>query len=222
MTKTELDSWTRNSAKDIRRLVFHHTAGSYSPVKETTDYIYNEWLRSRENHIKNMLEYGRRPDMGIMGIEININNIRDALARYGYVTNCEVAMSGLNHAPMMHIDVDLTGAYFDNQFCPTSARPLNNPKPKKVMFNGPATIVDWTDDTKTIVKCMDGEEFDPEKGLAMAICKRLYGKDFHRVFRETLKNAETRKGNETKLARAARVAKAKKKAKAKQKGKKNG
>lgn len=89
---------------------------------------------------------------------------------------------------------------------------------KQVMFNGPATIVYWSDNTKTIVKCMEDEEFDPEKGLAMAICKRLYGGDFHRVFKDSLKNAETRKGNETKLARAARVAKAKKKkAKAKKK-----
>ena len=82
---------------------------------------------------------------------------------------------------------------------------------KKVMFNGPATIVYWSDNTKTIVKCMEGEEFDHEKGLAMAICKRLYGDNFHRVFKDSLKNAETRKGDETKLARAARVVKAKKK-----------
>lgn len=45
---------------------------------------------------------------------------------------------------------------------------------KKVIFNNPATIVIWADNVKTIVKC-DGEKFDPEKGLAMAIVKRLLG-----------------------------------------------
>ena len=40
---------------------------------------------------------------------------------------------------------------------------------KNVIFNDPATIVFWEDGTKTVVKCQDGDEFDPEKGLAMAI-----------------------------------------------------
>lgn len=39
------------------------------------------------------------------------------------------------------------------------------------MFNGAATIVFWADDTKTVVKAI-GENFDPEKGLAMAIAKK--------------------------------------------------
>ena len=42
---------------------------------------------------------------------------------------------------------------------------------KKVIFNDPATIVFWKDGTKTIVKRQEGTEFDPEKGLAMAICR---------------------------------------------------
>lgn len=60
----------------------------------------------------------------------------------------------------------------------------------RVTFNGPATIVFWTDGTKTIVKCMEDEEFDPEKGLAMAICKRLYGGKFHKTFKDAIKNAK--------------------------------
>ena len=56
---------------------------------------------------------------------------------------------------------------------------LNGPKTlfeiKKVIFNDPATIVLWKDGTKTIVKCQDGDVFDPEKGLAMAISKKALG-----------------------------------------------
>lgn len=48
-------------------------------------------------------------------------------------------------------------------------------KIKKVIFNNPATIVYWMDDTKTVVKCQNDEPFDPEKGLAMAITKRVLG-----------------------------------------------
>ena len=49
------------------------------------------------------------------------------------------------------------------------------PEIKNVIFNDPATIVFWEDGTKTVVKCQDGDEFDPEKGLAMAIAKKAYG-----------------------------------------------
>ena len=46
---------------------------------------------------------------------------------------------------------------------------------KNVVFNDPATIVMWQDGTKTIVKCGEDEEFDWEKGLAMAVAKKAFG-----------------------------------------------
>lgn len=49
------------------------------------------------------------------------------------------------------------------------------PEIADVIFNGPATIVKWTDGTKTVVKCSEGENFDPEKGLVMAITKKALG-----------------------------------------------
>ena len=45
---------------------------------------------------------------------------------------------------------------------------------KNVIFSGPCTIVQWTDGDKTIVRC-ENEDFDKEKGLAMAIVKELFG-----------------------------------------------
>ena len=50
------------------------------------------------------------------------------------------------------------------------------PRIKNVIFNDPATIVCWSDNTKTVGKAQ-GEPFDPEKGLAMAICKRTLGNE---------------------------------------------
>ena len=51
----------------------------------------------------------------------------------------------------------------------------NNTTIKDVIFNKPATIVFWTDGTKTVVKCQNDDVFDPEKGLAMAIAKKAFG-----------------------------------------------
>lgn len=51
------------------------------------------------------------------------------------------------------------------------------PKIEKVIFNPPATIVKWKDGTKTVVKCQDDDEFDWEKGLAMAYVKRAFNNE---------------------------------------------
>lgn len=48
---------------------------------------------------------------------------------------------------------------------------------KDVIFHDPATIVKWADGTKTVVKTQNGEEYDPEKGLAMAIAKKALGNE---------------------------------------------
>ena len=53
--------------------------------------------------------------------------------------------------------------------------PKHPPKIMDVIFNDPATIIKWSDDTKTVVKCQNGDRFDPEKGLVMAIAKKYYG-----------------------------------------------
>lgn len=56
---------------------------------------------------------------------------------------------------------------------------------KEVIFNDPATIVIWADGSKTVVKAND-EKFDPEKGLAMAISKKVLGNkhDYYDIFKK--------------------------------------
>lgn len=58
--------------------------------------------------------------------------------------------------------------------CFSFVRSMANAAIKDVIFNDPATIVFWSDGTKTVVKASN-EPFDPEKGLAMAIAKKTYG-----------------------------------------------
>lgn len=48
----------------------------------------------------------------------------------------------------------------------TNQEKMNPKNIKRVIFNHPATIVLYNDDTKYIVKC-NNEDFDQEKGLAM-------------------------------------------------------
>lgn len=67
---------------------------------------------------------------------------------------------------------------------------------KNVIFNDPATIVLWEDGTKTVVKCQKGEKFDPEKGLAIAICKgMLHNKgNFNNFFKKWIPKEESNEG----------------------------
>ena len=60
-------------------------------------------------------------------------------------------------------------------YAPATAKSVSAPSIKKVIFNDPATIVFWSDGSKTVVKCQDGDIYDPEKGLAMAIAKKALG-----------------------------------------------
>lgn len=63
---------------------------------------------------------------------------------------------------------------------------------KNVIFNDPATIVFWSDGTKTVVKCSENDIYDPEKGLAMAFSKKMFGNDntFHKHFKKWLPEEE--------------------------------
>ena len=62
----------------------------------------------------------------------------------------------------------------------------------KVIYNNPATIVYWSDGSKTVVRCQKGDTYSPETGLAMAICKRVFGNDnkFNKVFARWLPHDE--------------------------------
>lgn len=83
---------------------------------------------------------------------------------------------------------------------------------KQVIFNDLATIVVWWDDVKTVVKCQEGDTFDKEKGLAMAICKRLYGNksNFNNLIKKWTE-PKTKKAERQAQAEANKTAKGKSK-----------
>jgi hypothetical protein len=69
------------------------------------------------------------------------------------------------------------------------------PTIKNVIFNDPATIIQWADGTKTVVKCQPNDIYDPEKGMAMAIAKKYLGNkgNFNEVFKKWLPEEEEAK-----------------------------
>lgn len=69
---------------------------------------------------------------------------------------------------------------------------------KDIIINDPATIILWKDGTKTIVKCQPVDTFDPEKGIAMAILKKLYGNSgfYKDIFEPAIEKYELKKSLE--------------------------
>ena len=117
---------------------------------EWTDYIRKDIDMIRDAYMtKKDVEKVATP----MGIEITINGNKHRVSEVEFVHN-------YTEMPrvIVHGNIDY------------------NPRPdiKDVIFSPPATIVFWTDNTKTVVKA-DDEPYDPEKGIAMAISKKMLG-----------------------------------------------
>lgn len=68
--------------------------------------------------------------------------------------------------------------------------PYPNIMPKKVIFNGPATIVMWTDGTKTVVKQSKLDDYDYEKGFAMCVVKKVFGDQYTYIHKMVDKSYE--------------------------------
>lgn len=66
---------------------------------------------------------------------------------------------------------------------------------KKVIFNDPATIVLWDDGTKTVVKCSEGDTYSEWAGIALCLAKKLYGPNFHKIFRAHCSDPEKTANN---------------------------
>ena len=63
---------------------------------------------------------------------------------------------------------------------------VRTPAAKKIIFSGPATIILWSDGTKTVVKCDERDTFDPEKGVALCYMKKMCG-NFEKMERQLKK-----------------------------------
>jgi hypothetical protein len=64
---------------------------------------------------------------------------------------------------------------------------------KEIVFNPPCTIINWSDKSKTIVRCGDNDTFDHEKGIALCVMKKVFGNkgSFNEVFHKWIPEPET-------------------------------
>ena len=75
---------------------------------------------------------------------------------------------------------------------------------RKIVKNGPALVVFWNDDSKTIVKRKDGEKDDNYYAFCAALAKKVYGNNsqvksiINMIEDETKKNKNKNKKKETK------------------------
>lgn len=101
------------------------------------------------------------------------NFINHMLEQFDLVNDVRSTWPTVN--PYIKRDVETTEKLYEQMIM---YRTMFNSNPfaiKDVIFNDPATIVFWADGTKTVVKCQDGDTYDAEKGLAMAITKKALG-----------------------------------------------
>ena len=100
--------------------------------------------------------------------------------------NKYVTIQGYDYVKLSNIGVTNTGVNFNFS-------PPNPVKVKRVIYNNPATIVYFTDGSKTVVKACKDDVFDEQTGLLMCIAKRFLGDDFHKVLKENVPNYEKKK-----------------------------
>ena len=88
---------------------------------------------------------------------------------------------------------------YDNGFQAMTPNGMYIPDIKNVYFNYPHTIVMWADGTKTIVKCQEGDFYDNQVGLAMAISKKALGNsgNYYNVFKKHLPDIKECEQEET-------------------------
>ena len=67
-----------------------------------------------------------------------------------------------------------------------------------VIYNDPATVIYWSDKTRTVVKCQHGDTYDPKTGFLLALCKKVCGNtgNYNNLLRECVPEYEEKEAPE--------------------------
>lgn len=126
-------------------------------------------------------------------IEDSLNQMPELIIRdcYDRWVSRHKLQPNLRHDELAYI-LDLVKRKHNLEIVDCGPNTTKLPEIKNVIFNEPATIVMWSDGTKTVVKCQEGEGYDPEKGMAMAISKKALGNkgNYCEVFKKWLPEEE--------------------------------
>lgn len=145
-----------------------HQSTRYDEKYRKSKYTYNNACESYDEVIKKMIE---------REYSMNFNDAKFLVDGQVYNTHDIELTANIGEFPKITASAYLSPS---NRTSATSfgctCKTNKTPTIENVIFNPPATIVFWSDKTKTIVKAdYDYESYDPEKGLAMAIAKKLLG-----------------------------------------------
>lgn len=154
------------------RTCYHRDEWKYSPHRDSQikflnkliDDFYKAYGQKEETTVK-MIDTDIASDAYKRMLKLHLNSVYGLDGQYtgGILKNLDDAYGPM--ADYFLTDIEMT----------RKASKMISFTIKNVIFNDPATIVFWMDGTKTVVKTQDDDIFDPEKGLAMAIAKKVYG-----------------------------------------------
>ena len=146
-------------------LTIEYGQESYGPLSIYVIVKYGNFSIKRVFYVDHMID--RDGDTTLEYFKNTIKHMRDEVMEKG-----ERNMRAVHYIPYV------------------SNRSLPMPKPKKIILNDPATIILWSDNTKTIVKKNSKDKkFDPEKGIALCYMKKALGNkgNYNNVFKEWIK-----------------------------------
>lgn len=148
------------------------------------DYITNDVKRDLMNKLKkgSIVKYSKIDGERFVVEAFDYNSLHVGLKRI-YANNC-VSPRILWADPEYIVPTTLDEAH---NYCMHDTVNSSRMMIKKVIFNNPATIILWSDGSKTVVKS-HLDDYDPEKGLAMAIAKKALGNkgNYYNVFKKWL------------------------------------
>lgn len=166
---------------------------------ETTCDCYPRFCHGCNSCVQQVYEYvkqGKRKDGDVMPL----NDIKVTFDGRTYNASAATLKEPYNTWPRLEVDVYLDPIYR----CDNSPK---TPTITNVIFNPPATIVFWSDNTKTVVKADTNlEAYDPEKGIAMAVSRKMLAnnkRDYYNTFKHWLKkwNKQKELADETEHAK---------------------
>lgn len=126
-------------------------------LEETHQFVGDQYRKNDENSLPRLF-FSVNPAYGKSSVKLNLSmDCRDIL----------------------NIDKQEENAFMCKTFNVTPPKIYEDcffvPKPKKIIYNNPCTIVLWEDGTKTICRVQEGQEFSEYYGYLACLAKKIYG-----------------------------------------------
>lgn len=173
-----LDEYVANVTEGRKRLYIHQPprCGKTLAMEAYKQFCEN----MEERNMNNITNKNLNDDLNNIHWTVDSVEIEDRpFAGVYRPCDCKVTLSGRTNKNATTINFCRLTDFLADKLNRKNSNNTKTPTIKNVIFNDPATIVFWTDNTKTVVKCQEGEKFDPEKGITMAYFKKMHGNKGH-------------------------------------------